>query len=137
GFGSGAQHVEPGLSGGDLETVDKQQRAKGRRMTILVQADDDEYSAVWRSGSGTEWFAGGENSGDFFALNAGHHEKGFSLASLYTYDGRWRGVWRPGTGAQPIWDGMKEDELENFYNKKYGKEGLHLTVLRAKRYTKA
>jgi hypothetical protein len=133
GFGSGAQHIEPSISAEDLVNVDKDQRGAGRRMTILLQADDDEYSAVWRAGSGLQWVAAGETPDDLIALDAGYRSKGFRMVSLYAYEGHWSAVWRPGKGLQPIHNGVTPDELET-YKQQYAAQGLHLHALRKKRY---
>ena len=58
------------------------------------------YLAAWRTGSGAQWWVTGLSYDDFKAKDKEHFDQGLRLINLRIRDGKYTGVWHPGSGAQ-------------------------------------
>ena len=58
------------------------------------------YLAVWRPGSGAQWWITGATYDAFKAKDQQYFNQGLRLVCLRVRDGTFTGVWHPGTGAQ-------------------------------------
>jgi hypothetical protein len=61
---------------------------------------DTSYLAIWRAGTGTQWWATGLNFNAFKAQDLAYFNQGLRLISLRNHGGTYTGIWHPGTGAQ-------------------------------------
>ena len=60
---------------------------------------DTNFLAIWRAGSGTQWWSTGLNFNDFKAKDLAYFNQGLRLISLRNHGGSYTGVWHPGSGA--------------------------------------
>lgn len=64
------------------------------------------YVAVWRPGSGTQWWRARMTADEMKAQDTTHFNNGLRLTSLTHHDGRYTALWHPGSGTQ-WWQGDK------------------------------
>ncbi|MDB5971248.1 MAG: hypothetical protein JWQ90_3698 [Hydrocarboniphaga sp.] len=84
------------------------------------------YLAVWRSGSGGQWWSTGLTTTDFKAKDKDYFDKGYRLSSMRIEpSGRMTGVWHPGSGAQWWATGLSVDAFKA-KDKGYFDQGLRL-----------
>src|SRR5258705_8508518 len=63
------------------------------------------YAAVWRAGSGAQWWRSGMTAAEFKTQDLAYFNQGLRIRSLAIKDGRFAAVWQPGNGAQWVrWD---------------------------------
>ena len=86
------------------------------------------FAAVWRTGSGTQWWRAGMTRDEFKAQDQAYLKQGLRIKSLAVRDGRFTAVWQPGSGAQWWRSGMTLDEFKA-QDQAYLKQGLRITVL--------
>ena len=61
---------------------------------------DPGCAAVWRPGSGTQWWRSGMTAAEFKAQDTTYFNQGLRIQSLAIRNGRFTAVWRPGSGTQ-------------------------------------
>jgi hypothetical protein len=82
-------------------------------------------TAVWRPGSGAQFWAALEPEAKFKALDKSHSENGLRLRVLQVDDGAFSAVWQPGAGAQHWQSGMSLSAIEKLDRAKF-KDGMRL-----------
>lgn len=87
------------------------------------------YSAVWRPGSGKQWWWGGLDVDEFKAKDNHYFKQGFRLAALDVQNGSVIAVWRPGVGEQRWLIGVSINRITEA-DKEYFKRGLRLVMLK-------
>jgi acyl carrier protein len=86
------------------------------------------FAAVWRPGTGTQWWRSGMTVDEFKAQDKTYFDQGLRLKSLAIRGGRFAAVWRPGSGVQWWRSGMTVDEFKA-QDKTYFDQGLRITAL--------
>ncbi|WP_421998525.1 M23 family metallopeptidase [Reyranella sp.] len=95
--------------------------------SIEVRAETG-YAAVWRPGSGAQWWRSGMTADEFKAQDKTYFDQGLRIQSMSLKGGRFTVVWRPGSGAQWWRSGMTVDQLKA-QDKTYFDQGLRLAAL--------
>ena len=70
------------------------------------------YSAIWRPGTGGQWFENNRPLDKFVDLDKQHMNEGLRLTRLQRWGARFFGVWRPGDGEERWHKGMNLDEFK-------------------------
>jgi hypothetical protein len=83
------------------------------------------YLAVWRAGTGTQWWVTGLSYDDFKAKDKHYFDQGLRLICLRVRDGKFTGVWHPGSGAQWWVTGLSYADFKA-KDKQYFDQGLRL-----------
>jgi len=86
---------------------------------------DTNYLAIWRVGTGTQWWATGLNYNDFKAKDLTYFNQGLRLISLRFHQGSYTGIWHPGSGAQWWATGLSYDDFKT-KDLGYFNQGLRL-----------
>ena len=86
------------------------------------------YAAVWRPGSGAQWWRSGMTADEFKAQDKTYFDQGLRIKSLAVRGGRFTAVWQPGSGAQWVRWGMTPDEFKA-QDQTYFNQGLRITAL--------
>ncbi|MBM3647145.1 MAG: M23 family metallopeptidase [Alphaproteobacteria bacterium] len=86
------------------------------------------YAAVWRPGTGTQWWRSGMTVDEFKAQDQTYFNQGLRIQSLAIRGGRFAAVWRPGDGAQWWRSGMTIDEFKA-QDQTYFNQGMRLTAI--------
>jgi hypothetical protein len=105
--GTGAQHWQFGMSFDELKAADTAAFAAGRRLVcvdcINGPTSDDGWYAVWRPGTGPQFWRTGLSLDAFKAQDAAFFAQGLRLMHMDHDSGgteTYLGLWRPGSGAQ-------------------------------------
>src|SRR5262245_20918760 len=85
----------------------------------------DAYAAVWRPGSGAQWWRSGMSVDEFKSQDKTYFAQGLRLETMAIKDGKYAAVWRPGSGAQWWRSGMSVDEFKA-QDKTYFDQGLRI-----------
>lgn len=88
-------------------------------------AADTRYLAVWRPGTGAQWWVTGLGYEEFKAKDQQHFNEGLRLVCLRVRGGKFTGVWQPGTGTQWWVTGLDYDAFKA-KDKGYFDQGLRL-----------
>ena len=91
-------------------------------------AAESGYAAVWRPGSGAQWWRSGMTADEFKAQDKTYFDQGLRIKSLAIRGGRFTAVWQPGSGAQWVRWGMTPDEFKA-QDQTYFNQGLRITAL--------
>ena len=91
-------------------------------------AAESGYAAVWRPGSGAQWWRSGMTADEFKAQDKTYFDQGLRIKSLAVRGGRFTAVWQPGSGAQWVRWGMTPDEFKA-QDQTYFNQGLRITAL--------
>jgi murein DD-endopeptidase MepM/ murein hydrolase activator NlpD len=83
------------------------------------------YAAVWRPGTGAQWWRAGMSLADFKAQDQAYFGQGLRLVAVDLKGGSYAAVWRPGSGAQWWRAGMSLDDFKA-QDKAYFDQGLRL-----------
>ena len=86
------------------------------------------YAAVWRPGSGAQWWRSGMTVDEFKAQDQTYFNQGLRIKSLALRGGRFTAVWQPGSGVQWWQSGMTLDEFKA-QDQTYFNQGLRITAL--------
>ena len=86
------------------------------------------YTAVWRPGTGAQWWRSSMTTDEFKAQDDTYFKQGLRIRSLAIRGGRFTAVWQPGSGAQFWRSGMTTDEFKA-QDDIYFKQGLRITSL--------
>jgi len=86
------------------------------------------YAAVWRPGSGAQWWRSGMTEDEFKAQDLTYFNQGLRIRSLAIRGGRFAAVWQPGSGTQWVRWGMTGDEFKA-QDLAYFNQGLRITSL--------
>lgn len=87
------------------------------------------YSAVWRAGSGAQWWRAGMTVDELKAADTTHFGNGLRLTSLSMRGGRYTALWQPGSGTQ-WWQGGKSISEIEAKDAVHFKNGLRLKSLK-------
>src|SRR2546426_604103 len=93
-----------------------------------TQALADGYAAVWRPGTGAQWWRSGMSFDEFKAQDLTYFNQGLRITVLEVNGGRYAAVWRPGAGAQWWRSGMSGPQMES-QDQTYFAQGLRLTAM--------
>lgn len=85
-------------------------------------------AAVWRPGTGTQWWRSGMSLDEFRSQDRTYFDQGLRLRSLAVRGGRFAAVWQPGSGTQWWRSGMTLDEFK-VQDQAYFGQGLRLAAL--------
>jgi murein DD-endopeptidase MepM/ murein hydrolase activator NlpD len=96
--------------------------------TAEATAQQTGYAAVWRPGSGVQWWRSEMSVDEFRAQDETYFKQGLRITSLATRSGRFTAVWRPGNGVQWWRSGMTANEFKT-QDDTYFKQGLRITSL--------
>ena len=88
----------------------------------------DAFAAVWRPGSGAQWWRSGMSYDDFKSQDKTYFDQNLRIDSLAVREGRYTTLWRPGTGAQWWKPGMSYDQFKA-QDKTYFDQNLRITAL--------
>lgn len=129
--GSGAQYVHGGITFEQLQQLHSDYFSKGLRLVTMERmysSDWNELMAVWRSGTGGQyWYSNtGSSWEDFKQKNLKYYNEGYRLIAFPPY--AINGIWSPGTGAQWVDFAVSQSAFESD-DAKYFKEGLRLVDL--------
>src|SRR5512139_1259609 len=58
------------------------------------------YAAVWRPGSGAQWWRAGMTGAEAEAQDQTYFGQGLRMTALAVENGKYAAVWQPGSGAQ-------------------------------------
>jgi len=72
---------------------------QGLRITTM-DIDNGKFAAVWRPGSGAQWWKSGMTAAEIEAQDQTYFNRGFALTALAIESGKYAAVWQPGSGAQ-------------------------------------
>ena len=86
---------------------------------------DTNYLALWRPGTGAQWWVTGLNYNDFKAKDQKHFDEGLRLVSLRVHNGTFTAIWHPGTGAQWWVTGLSYSDFKA-KDQAYFNQGLRL-----------
>jgi len=84
--------------------------------------------AVWRPGTGVQWWRSGMSLDDFKSQDKVYFDQGLRVQSLAIKGGKYAAVWRPGSGAQWWRSGMSANDFKA-QDKIYFDQGLRITAL--------
>ena len=70
------------------------------------------YTAVWRPGTGAQWWRSSMTTDEFKAQDDTYFKQGLRIRSLAIRGGRFTAVWQSGTGARFWRSGMTTDEFK-------------------------
>jgi len=82
-------------------------------------------TAVWRGGTGTQWWSTGLSWADFKKQDGAYFNQGLRLVDLEVERGEYTGVWQPGSGAQWVWTGLTWESFKA-KDQEYLNQGLRL-----------
>jgi hypothetical protein len=86
------------------------------------------YAAVWRPGSGTQWWRSGMTLAEFKAQDEEYFEDGLRLVDLEIVGGKYTAVWRSGSGTQWWWSHLCVGDFKT-EDKVYFSQNLRLADL--------
>jgi murein DD-endopeptidase MepM/ murein hydrolase activator NlpD len=87
------------MTADELKAQDTTYFGQGLRITTL-ELENGKFTAVWRPGSGTQWWRAGMSVGEFVGQDRTYFAQGLRITSLAYENGRYAVVWRTGSGAQ-------------------------------------
>jgi hypothetical protein len=123
--------------GEDFDTfkqLDKQHFDGGKRLRWVSVDEGPSFAAIWRTGSGSQFWYYTTTFNDFIARNNEHKAQGLMLECVdKTHDpGHYCGVVRPGSGDQHV-DFLGHEAIVE-EDKKMAKQGMALCVIRRHYY---
>ena len=86
------------------------------------------YAAVWRPGTGTQWWRSGMTLDEFKAQDRTYFDQGLRIKSFAIRNGRFAAVWRTGSGTQWWSSGMTLDEFKA-KDRTYFDQGLRIAAM--------
>lgn len=118
-----------------FEKLDKQHFNNGLRLNWISIDDDPTISAIWRPGTGGQFWYLTASWNEFKELNNAHKDANMFLTCLHRMHdpGRYFGVVRPGSGDQEF-DFISSHEGVVEEDEKWGKKGMELKVIRRLHY---
>src|ERR1051325_11032466 len=96
-------------------------------MQPVGAAAETGHAAVWRPGSGAQYWRAGMTFDEMKAQDQTYFNQGLRITTLALDNGRFTTVWRSGTGAQYWRSGMTGAELET-QDQTYFGQGLRRTA---------
>lgn len=133
--GSGAQWWRTGMSIHEFKAQDSKYFEMGLRLAsidIFRYSDIPQkfsYTAVWRPGSGAQYWQAGMSVAAFKTADAKHFKEGRRIELFDIQNGRVFAVWRAGSGAQHWATGMSANQMKS-EDAKHVKNGLRLVALK-------
>ena len=115
------------MSVDEFKAQDAAYVAQGLRITSLAMRNG-RVAAVWRPGSGPQWWRSGMSVHEFKAQDAAYVAQGLRITSLAVENGWFAAVWRPGTGPQWWRSGMFVNEFKA-QDAAYVAQGLRIAAL--------
>jgi hypothetical protein len=88
-------------------------------------SNGNSFFAVWRPGTGAQYWASDLGYDEFKAQDLKHFNQGLRLVSLRRHGNRFTGIWHPGTGTQWWSTGLGGDDFKA-KDKAYFEQGLRL-----------